>query len=90
MTFNKNISLIQGVKDKVSHPRLTEPAPGNDILDSCYKAAFRSPDHGYLRPWRFIECRDSERDQLGQLLENAISEETELAEVQRQKLENTP
>jgi nitroreductase len=90
MTFNKNITLMQGLQVKVSHPRLTDPAPTSHVLEDCYSAAFRSPDHAYLRPWRFIECRGEERNRFGELIEQAMSTDSELTETQRLKLRNSP
>ena len=37
-----------------SCPRLTEPAPSGEALEIIKRAALRAPDHGALRPWRFI------------------------------------
>ncbi|HSG53477.1 MAG TPA: NAD(P)H nitroreductase [Rheinheimera sp.] len=37
-----------------STARLTEPAPTGDVLENIKRAAVQVPDHGALRPWRFI------------------------------------
>lgn len=37
-----------------SSPRLTEPAPAGEALELIKRAALRVPDHGGLRPWRFV------------------------------------
>ncbi|CAM3826129.1 NAD(P)H nitroreductase [Rheinheimera salexigens] len=39
---------------RYSLPRLTEPAPMGEALDNIKRAALQAPDHGNLRPWRFI------------------------------------
>jgi len=39
---------------RYSSPRLTEPAPSGDALQLIKQAALQVPDHGHLRPWRFI------------------------------------
>lgn len=90
MTFNKNATFLEGLQTKVSHPRLEVPAPNANELANCYQAAFRSPDHAYLRPWRFIECREQEREQLGQLFVDALGREQSLSEAQLKKLANAP
>jgi nitroreductase len=90
MTFNKNIKFLQGLQLKVSHPRLMDPAPSNDELAECYKAAFRSPDHAYLRPWRFIECRGEERRRFGELIGQAMAADADLIDAQRLKFQNAP
>ena len=33
---------------------LQEPAPGPGVIDTVIDAALRAPDHGQLRPWRFV------------------------------------
>ena len=39
---------------RYSSPRLTEPAPGGEALELIKQAALRVPDHGGLKPWRFV------------------------------------
>lgn len=39
---------------RYSSARLTEPAPQGEALQLIQQAAVRVPDHGALRPWRFI------------------------------------
>lgn len=91
MTIKEKFGLVEGLQKRVSHPRLIEPAPSAAELSDCYKAAFRSPDHAWLRPWRFIECRGSERETLGRLLADSISEEQpELTEAALDKLRKGP
>lgn len=47
-------------------PRLlTDPAPSEADLRLMIEAAVRAPDHGSLRPWRFICIQDAARVQLG-------------------------
>jgi nitroreductase len=51
-----------------SHWPLTEPAPNDGDLALIVDAALRAPDHGRLRPWRFVIVRGAARDALGQVL----------------------
>jgi len=76
MTFDENIPLLVQLQSRVSHPRLGMPAPTTEQMAQCYKAAFRAPDHAWLRPWRFIECRGSELEQLGRLQVDAMRSES--------------
>lgn len=39
---------------RYSSARLTEPAPEGEHLAVIKQAALRAPDHGALRPWRFV------------------------------------
>jgi nitroreductase len=47
---------------------LTEPAPDAGALELIFAAAARAPDHGRLRPWRFILVRGPARARFGALL----------------------
>ena len=91
MTIKKKLTLLEGLKNRVSHPRLTDPMPSVEELAHCYEAAFRAPDHAWLRPWRFIECRGTERDQLGVLLAKGLERDVSgLSEQQIEKVKNGP
>lgn len=47
-------------------PRLlADPAPSDADLRLMIEAAVRAPDHGNLRPWRFICVQDAARVRLG-------------------------
>lgn len=50
---------------------LTEPAPSAEELDLVFQAALRAPDHGQLRPWRFVIIRGDARGALGNVFANA-------------------
>jgi nitroreductase len=52
---------------------LTEPGPADTELDLIFDAAFRAPDHGNLRPWRFVTIRGDARNQFGDLLVDLAS-----------------
>jgi nitroreductase len=47
---------------------LTEPAPDDGALELIFESATRAPDHGRLRPWRFIVIKSEDRAQFGELL----------------------
>lgn len=50
-----------------SEPRLQAPAPGPDILELAFACAARAPDHGLLRPWRYLVVEGEGLEQLGNL-----------------------
>ncbi|ASL47014.1 Putative NAD(P)H nitroreductase YdjA [Burkholderia sp. AD24] len=52
---------------------LTEPGPADAELDLIFDAAMRAPDHGNLRPWRFVTIRGEARGALGDLLVDLAS-----------------
>ena len=54
-------------------PRLhQEPAPSDAELGQILAAACRAPDHGRLRPWRFIVIRGEARARLGEVFAAAL------------------
>lgn len=53
-------------------PRLlVEPAPGGEDLAAILDAAVRAPDHGDLRPWRFVLVEGDARARLGEVFARA-------------------
>lgn len=57
-----------------SAPMLTEPAPSGEALQRLFEAAMRAPDHGNLKPWRFITVEGDRRTDLGELFAVAASQ----------------
>ncbi len=55
-----------------SATRLAEPGPDKAQLDAILSAALRAPDHGRLRPWRFIVIPGERRDAFGELLASTL------------------
>lgn len=51
--------------------RLTEPAPTDDELTAMLRAAAAAPDHGELRPWRFVVLRGEGKEAFGSVLAEA-------------------
>src|SRR5579862_1263742 len=51
---------------------LKDPAPGDAALKSMLDAAMRAPDHGKLRPWRFLVLRGEARARLGTVMAEAL------------------
>src|ERR1700730_16391987 len=47
---------------------LTEPAPDEGALQLIFSSAVRAPDHGRLRPWRFVVVRGGARERLRELV----------------------
>jgi nitroreductase len=52
---------------------LQEPAPGGADLDLIIDAGLRAPDHGRLRPWRFVVIRGEARLVFGEKLGEAAA-----------------
>lgn len=56
--------MIEFLAERNSHAALVEPAPTPEQLQKILMAATRAPDHGWLRPARFITVQGDERDEL--------------------------
>ncbi len=61
------MEALDALLNRVSVPRLTTPAPDAAQRDLLFRAALRAPDHGQLRPWRFITVEGAAREQLAEL-----------------------
>lgn len=50
------MDVLSLLHNRVSHPKLTTPAPSGEALKNILKAALTAPDHGAFTPWEFIVC----------------------------------
>ena len=74
---------------------LQEPAPDGADLDLILDAGLRAPDHGRLRPWRFVVIRGEARLAFGEKLGEAAAvrdpaNSSALAEPYRAWVRRTP
>jgi nitroreductase len=65
------MEAIDALTRRVSGISLVEPAPDELELHSMLSAAVRAPDHGRLRPWRFVVLRGGARKRLGAVMGEA-------------------
>ncbi len=56
----------------VSPAAMTEPGPEGHDLNDILDAAMRAPDHGRLRPWRFLTISGDARYALGDVFVSAL------------------
>lgn len=63
------MDTFTALTQRVSVPRLSEPGPDEDQVHRLLEAAIRAPDHGMLRPWRFIVLRGEQRQRLADIME---------------------
>ena len=67
--------FITFMRNRVSQPILSEPAPSVDEWESILDAASRAADHGNMKPWRFRIYEKEGRAKLGQIYwHHALSE----------------
>ena len=57
---------------RVSPLRLGSESPEGAALDNILNAGLRAPDHGRLRPWKFLLVRGEARNRFGTVLEEAL------------------
>ena len=66
------MQAIDALLARRSARALTEPAPDEGGLELIFSAAARAPDHGRLRPWRFVIMRGAARERFGALLADLL------------------
>jgi len=65
------VDVLDAIAARRSTGRLAEPAPTDDEVARMVEAAVAAPDHGTLRPWRFIVLRGDAKDAFGAVLADA-------------------
>ena len=66
------IRMLDLLLARQSSGALADPPPQGIELDLILEAGLRAPDHGRLRPWRFVLIRDGARAEFGECLAAAI------------------
>lgn len=66
------MEAIDALTSRRSPAQLTEPAPDQAALEAILRAAMRAPDHGKLKPWRFLVLRGDARQRLGEVMAEAM------------------
>jgi len=87
--------VLQALLTRASAPRLSEPAPTPEHLELMLRAAANAPDHGKLRPWRYIVIKSEARARFGELLATTLknsdpSATPELLQRERDKAMRAP
>ena len=81
------VDILSAMTQRVSNPRLKEPVPSRSELEQMFRCAVRAPDHGKLRPWRFIVLQGNALDRLGDAF---VETQPDLDEVKQQRLRAKP
>ncbi len=74
---------LESLHKRVSIPAdmLDLPIPNDEQLEQIIQAAVTAPDHGGIRPWRFVTIRGDARHKLGQVFcEAALAANPKLSE----------
>jgi nitroreductase len=71
--MNDNFWEVLSVRRHVGLRRLLAPGPDAAALERILHAAAQAPDHGLLRPWRFVLIPQDRRADLGAAFEDALA-----------------
>jgi nitroreductase len=52
--------------------KLEAPGPSAEELNQMFASAVRAPDHGRLRPWRFVLINEGQREAFGALMADSL------------------
>lgn len=66
------MEALDALLNRVSVARLVEPAPTAAQRELLFRAGLRAPDHGQLRPWRFLTVEGDARMRMGELFAEAL------------------
>ena len=61
-------------RQNISPRRLVEPGPDEDQVKLMFRAAAAAPDHGEIRPWRFVRVPTDKRAVLADVFAQALIE----------------
>jgi nitroreductase len=70
--MNDNLWELLPARRHVGLRRLLAPGPDDAALERILHAAAQAPDHGLLRPWRFVLIPQDRRADLGAAFEDAL------------------
>lgn len=74
------------LQNRTSTPALSAPAPSATQLEQMFLAAARAPDHGALKPYRFLTIEGAGLERLGQLyLKAAMAKTPDLSEAAQER-----
>jgi nitroreductase len=68
------VSELIAKRQQTSPKRLGDPGPTPEQVHDLFSAATQAPDHGLIRPWRFVHVSDAARARLGEAFAQALLE----------------
>jgi nitroreductase len=66
------MDALDALNTRRSPNQFAEPAPDDETLSQILGAAMHAPDHGKLKPWRFITLRGEARNRFGEVMVDAM------------------
>ncbi|MBV1871957.1 MAG: nitroreductase [Gammaproteobacteria bacterium] len=83
--------MMDEISLRRSSPVLVDPAPSSEEIKQLLRAAQQAPDHGRLRPWKYIVVKGEGRVALGELyLKSALVENAALATERQERIKRMP
>jgi nitroreductase len=70
------MDAIEAINTRATAKTYGETAPGKEQLAIVLQAAVRAPDHGRLRPWRFMLIEGNQRRKFGDMLADSALRRT--------------
>jgi nitroreductase len=67
------VEALELLLNRDSALKLREPAPDEGALQTILRCAVRAPDHGRLRPWRFVVVRQDKLGAFGKLHADSLA-----------------
>jgi nitroreductase len=74
------MDAVEALVTRRSPPALSEPGPNAGQLDSMLNSGLNAPDHGKLRPWKFLVIRGDARKRFGDLLADSLKRREPMAD----------
>lgn len=68
------MDLFEAIRSRATAARLKAPGPTREDLERIIGAGVHAPDHGRLRPWRFVVLQGSARERLGESMAQRLRE----------------
>lgn len=85
------MDALEALHTRVSVAVLGEPGPSEEQVSQLLQAAVRAPDHGIVRPWRFLLLTGDDRKTLGALMRRARQQKVPESPVEElDKIESKP
>jgi nitroreductase len=88
------MELFEAITSRSSASKLGEPGPTSEQLASLLDAGGHAPDHGRLKPWRFVVLHGEAREAFAVAAANAkrarVALTDEQVESDRQKIMRSP
>ena len=66
------MDALQLLLSRESALKLEAPGPDKQALETIFSSAVRAPDHGRLRPWRFVVIPEGARARFGDIMANSL------------------